>query len=113
MALDFSCIKRVQPMQTMRDGLDATSLSREDAFMLPRVADPAAFCSARFDTYKGDTHGEHKMKFAKGTTTLAFKFKGGVIVSVDSRSTQGPYVGAYLASSLVAHLDAALQHPDP
>ena len=34
------------------------------------------------------------MKFAKGTTTLAFKFQGGIIVSVDSRSTQGPYIGA-------------------
>jgi hypothetical protein len=34
------------------------------------------------------------MLFAKGTTTLAFKFQGGVIVSVDSRSTQGPYIGA-------------------
>lgn len=33
------------------------------------------------------------MKFAKGTTTLAFKFKGGVLVAVDSRSTQGPYIG--------------------
>ena len=33
------------------------------------------------------------IKFAKGTTTLGFKFQGGVVISVDSRSTQGPYIG--------------------
>ena len=30
----------------------------------------------------------------KGTTTLAFKFQGGVIVSVDSRSTMGSYISS-------------------
>lgn len=30
----------------------------------------------------------------KGTTTLAFKFNGGVIVSVDSRSTMGAYISS-------------------
>lgn len=34
------------------------------------------------------------MKFAKGTTTLAFKFKHGIIVSVDSRATQGAYIAS-------------------
>lgn len=34
------------------------------------------------------------MKFAKGTTTLAFKFNGGIIVSVDSRSTMGAYIAS-------------------
>ena len=42
--------------------------------------------------YKSDP--SHKMRFAKGTTTLAFKFDGGVVVAVDSRSTQGPYVAS-------------------
>jgi 20S proteasome subunit beta 5 len=67
------------------------------AFLLPRVADPAAYAYHRFNVYKGDGDHEHKMHFAKGTTTLAFKFKGGVVVSVDSRSTQGPYIGAFCA----------------
>lgn len=30
---------------------------------------------------------------AHGTTTLAFVFGEGVVVTVDSRSTQGPYIG--------------------
>ena len=43
---------------------------------------------------QGDQQKEHRITFAKGTTTLSFKFHGGVIVSVDSRSTQGPYVAS-------------------
>ena len=61
----------------------------------PPPSSPAAYASAHFHGYDGDTTGaEHGLKFAKGTTTLAFKFQGGVIVSVDSRSTQGAYIGA-------------------
>ena len=33
-----------------------------------------------------------KLKFSKGTTTLAFVFQHGVIVSVDSRASQGQQV---------------------
>jgi 20S proteasome subunit beta 5 len=36
---------------------------------------------------------ECRIKIAKGTTTLAFKFQGGVVVCVDSRSTAGSYIG--------------------
>jgi Proteasome subunit len=35
-----------------------------------------------------------EVKFAKGTTTLAFKFQGGIIISVDSRSTMGNYIAS-------------------
>jgi len=34
------------------------------------------------------------IKFAKGTTTLAFRFQGGVIVAVDSRATMGTYISS-------------------
>jgi 20S proteasome alpha/beta subunit len=34
-----------------------------------------------------------KIKLAHGTTTLAFRFKGGIIVAVDSRATAGSYIG--------------------
>ena len=37
-----------------------------------------------------------RIKFAHGTTTLAFKFKHGVIVAVDSRATAGSYIGKYV-----------------
>jgi 20S proteasome subunit beta 5 len=35
----------------------------------------------------------YKIKMAHGTTTLAFKFQGGVIVAVDSRATAGKFIG--------------------
>jgi hypothetical protein len=34
------------------------------AFLLPRVADPAAYAYHRFNVYKGDGDHEHKMHFA-------------------------------------------------
>ena len=34
-----------------------------------------------------------KIHFNHGTTTLAFKFKHGVIVAVDSRATAGDWIG--------------------
>ena len=58
---------------------------------------PAAYTARKFDVKKGDLDGEHNIKFAKGTTTLAFKFQGGILVAVDSRSTQGAYIGESLA----------------
>ena len=41
----------------------------------------------------GKDKGE-MIKLSKGTTTLAFVFKGGVVVAVDSRASQGSYVGS-------------------
>lgn len=35
-----------------------------------------------------------KIKLAHGTTTLAFRFKGGIIVAVDSRATAGSYIAS-------------------
>ena len=37
-----------------------------------------------------------RIKIQHGTTTLAFRFQGGVIVSVDSRATAGSYIGKYI-----------------
>eukprot|EP01083_Nonionella_stella_P199873 732566_1 len=34
------------------------------------------------------------IKYSHGTTTLAFKFKGGVVVAVDSRASMGSYIGS-------------------
>ena len=32
--------------------------------------------------------------FAKGTTTLAFRFQGGVLVAVDARATMGAFISS-------------------
>ena len=128
----------------------AAAAAQEGCLPLPSVADPGAYCSARLNVYSGDALGEHRnaMRFAKGTTTLAFKFAGeggeerpgcsppraapplrgrscalallftpraravpwsrpllalagGVIVSVDSRSTQGPYIASGTVKKII------------
>lgn len=59
---------------------------------------PAAFLSANTDTLS--TNPNARIKLAHGTTTLAFKFKGGIIVAVDSRATAGSYVGQLACSTV-------------
>jgi len=71
----------------------SSSTSSASTFALPPVADPATFCRANFGVGYG-TDGHQDVKFAKGTTTLSFKFNGGIIVAVDSRSTMGSYVSS-------------------
>ena len=62
-------------------------------FALAPTPDPALFSKENFGVGYG-TDNHQKVQFAKGTTTLAFKFDGGVIISVDSRSTMGPYIAS-------------------
>ncbi len=47
-----------------------------------------------------DNNSDAHIRLAHGTTTLAFKFQGGVIVAVDSRATAGPYIGTVVVSIL-------------
>jgi hypothetical protein len=35
-----------------------------------------------------------RIKIKHGTTTLAFKYQGGIVVAVDSRATAGSYIGS-------------------
>jgi len=96
--------KEVEDGETMRcEGKLSEELENSSKmnFLLPNVAKPAEFCSFHFTPRYNDKHQE--LKFAKGTTTLAFKFKGGVLVSVDSRSTQGPYIGMLYWSKLTVY----------
>ena len=67
------------------------SLRENKGFMLPNVVNAPNYCKTNFGAEYEDSH--QMVKFCKGTTTLAFKFQGGVIVSVDSRATQGQFIG--------------------
>lgn len=42
-----------------------------------------------------------KIKFNRGTTTLAFKYQGGVIVAVDSRATGGSYIASQTVKKVI------------
>ncbi|XP_045597319.1 proteasome subunit beta type-5 [Procambarus clarkii] len=41
-----------------------------------------------------ETGRKIKLNYAHGTTTLGFKFGGGVVMAVDSRATSGQYIGS-------------------
>ena len=69
-------------------------------FMLPSVPNPAEFCRTNFSVEKGQDY-DQEIKFLKGTTTLAFKFQGGIVVSVDSRATQGPYIASQSVKKVI------------
>ncbi|KAF8891282.1 N-terminal nucleophile aminohydrolase [Infundibulicybe gibba] len=60
-------------------------------FTVPAVADPSAFLQLHTDDHADPNC---KIKIQHGTTTLAFRYKGGVIVAVDSRATAGSYVAS-------------------
>ena len=83
----------IDPCCAEEDNKSIAMVTRPDSFLLPPVDDPASFCKANFGVGYGTDHHQ-ELKFAKGTTTLAFKFDHGIVVAVDSRSTQGPYVAS-------------------
>ncbi|GBE82129.1 proteasome component pts1 [Sparassis latifolia] len=60
-------------------------------FSIPAVPDPSAFLRSHTDDHADPSC---RIKIKHGTTTLAFRFKGGVIVAVDSRATAGSYVAS-------------------
>ncbi|EPQ27959.1 uncharacterized protein PFL1_04286 [Pseudozyma flocculosa PF-1] len=60
-------------------------------FELPNV-DPATFLSQYTDVDSSNPGA--KIKLSHGTTTLAFRFRGGIIVAVDSRATAGSYIAS-------------------
>jgi 20S proteasome subunit beta 5 len=95
MALDFLKTPKCAALKSLEDDhFDAGSefSPAMSKFMLPHVANPAQYCEDNLCPRYKD-HGQ-QIKFAKGTTTLGFIFQGGVLISVDSRSTQGPYVAS-------------------
>jgi len=59
-------------------------------FALPAVAKPGEFLHDVFSR----SDAPPAIEMAHGTTTLAFVFSKGVVVTVDSRSTQGSYVAS-------------------
>lgn len=60
-------------------------------FSLPAVANPSEFLRLHTDDHADP---DCKIKIQHGTTTLAFRFQGGIIVAVDSRATGGSYIAS-------------------
>ena len=67
-------------------------------FALPPVPRPAAFLRATTDDY---SNPNCPIKLAHGTTTLAFRFKGGIIVATDSRATAGNWIASQTVKKVI------------
>ena len=86
-----------QALGTMQSVLakfsDVPALKRDDEheFALP-ASDPSRFLAQYTDV--DSTHTDARIKLQHGTTTLAFRYRGGVVVAVDSRASAGSYIAS-------------------
>uniref|UniRef100_A0A7S3PSL6 Proteasome subunit beta n=1 Tax=Aplanochytrium stocchinoi TaxID=215587 RepID=A0A7S3PSL6_9STRA len=78
-----------------------------EKFELPSFANPAEFVNSHFSPGTYEDNGQ-RLKFDKGTTTIAFKYRDGIIVAVDSRASQGPYVGSQTVEKVIPINDRLL-----
>ncbi|KAI9776848.1 MAG: hypothetical protein M1835_005393 [Candelina submexicana] len=67
-------------------------------FALPPIAQPSAFLRATTDDY---SNPNCPIKLAHGTTTLAFRFQGGIIVATDSRATAGNWIASQTVKKVI------------
>jgi len=79
--------------------------AEDDALVIPRMDNFTNQCQLymsnlpKSESQVGEflideTGRKIKLNFAHGTTTLGFKYQGGVIMAVDSRATSGQYIGS-------------------
>merc|ERR1719262_1500561 len=67
------------------------------AFPLAPVDRPERFCA----DVKASGLAPGLMDFKKGTTTLGFVFKHGIIIAVDSRASMGSYIGSQTVKKVI------------
>jgi len=74
-----------------------TLLSETPKFVLPRDSHPGRFIKEAFE----HQDAPEPVEMAHGTTTLAFTFKEGIVVAVDSRSTMGSYIASQTVKKVI------------
>lgn len=85
------------PMKVVDDADDELA-SNEQVFNIPKsINNPAQFV---YDNCGENVEGA-KIKFNHGTTCLAFKFAGGVVVCTDSRATAGGYIASQTVKKVI------------
>lgn len=65
---------------------------------VPPISQPTEFLRAHTDDA---SNPDCKIKIAHGTTTLAFRFQGGIVVAVDSRATAGNWVASQTVNKVI------------
>lgn len=95
MKLDLSVLERSNKREEIVKELGCDHvfrLAKEPCFPLPNVSD--------LDSFEKDV--VEYVKPAHGTTTLGFIFKEGIILTVDSRATQGSYIASQQVEKVIA-----------
>ncbi|KAJ2752579.1 Proteasome subunit beta type-5 [Coemansia nantahalensis] len=93
----------VEQLTQDRDG--ELQLCKELEFELAQVDRPLAF-GQQFTDVKSEK--DAMIKIAHGTTTLAFKFREGVIVATDSRATMGNVISSQAVKKVIEINDRLL-----
>jgi len=86
----FSILER-EPSEDRNEPMLDFSEAIAPQICLPSVADPSRFIDS---VTSGDGEAGVQIQMHHGTTTLAFKFRHGVIVAVDSRASAGQYIAS-------------------
>jgi len=85
-------------------GFDQTQLDLAKAMALPNFEIPLCHQPTGFllsQTNSAKNGNPPRIKLEKGTTTLAFKYQGGVVVCVDSRATAGSYIASQSVKKVI------------
>ncbi|XP_049363636.1 proteasome subunit beta type-5-like [Solanum verrucosum] len=90
MKIDFSGLEPSAPLRGESSEL-FDGISNSPSFHLPNTAN--------FDGFQKEAI--QMVKPAKGTTTLAFIFKGGVMVAADSRASMGGYISSQSVKKII------------
>merc|ERR1719281_1713960 len=67
-------------------------------FIMAPVASPNTFC---VDLKNAGQAPAGLLDFKKGTTTLGFRFQGGIIIAVDSRASMGTFIGSQTVRKVI------------
>lgn len=76
---------------------DDAMLGLTNELRLPPVERPSSFLRDAF----ANSPEKDRIRFAHGTTTLAFSFRDGIIVAVDSRASMGQYIGSGTVKKII------------
>ena len=78
--------------KVLDDGcVQSEEVGSTQAFSPPLLPDPGLQCK----------EGAQQIKMVHGTTTLAFKYKSGVVVAVDSRASAGAYIASQTVKKVI------------
>jgi len=77
---------------------ESANIEANSQLMLPPFSEPSVNLGK---VLKDEDGSDIPMHFNHGTTTLGFKYQGGVILAVDSRATGGMYIGSGTVKKII------------